>query len=170
MQAATSDAARRARSRRLLGAAQTAVTLMVVWLALSGLDAWPLGLGFALLGAAVGARWAPTDARPWRPQHLPAFAWFFLVESLRGGLDVARRALHPRLPLAPRFVSHVMRLPAGQPRTLMVSVVSLLPGTLSADLRGDGTLLVHVLAEEAAASVPRLETHVARLFGVDAPP
>jgi multicomponent Na+:H+ antiporter subunit E len=166
MRAATPHDARASR-RRMLGAVQTAVALLVVWLALNGLDALALGAGFAVLGAAAGARFAPGDASPWSPVRIAGFFLFFVGESLRGGLDVALRALHPRMPLSPRFLRHRMRLPEGQPRTLMVGVVSLLPGTLSADLEADGTLLAHVLAEEAAASLPRVEERIAWLFSLD---
>ena len=36
--------------------------------------------------------------------------------ALAGGIDVARRALHPRCPLALGVWRYPMRLPAGQPR------------------------------------------------------
>jgi multicomponent Na+:H+ antiporter subunit E len=55
------------------------------------------------------------------------------------GLDVAWRALHPALPIEPQFQRFRLHLPEGQPRTLMVSVLSLMPGTLSAELEDDAT-------------------------------
>jgi multicomponent Na+:H+ antiporter subunit E len=165
-------AARSSRGRRALAAGQTAVLLFGVWLALSGLRDWALGLGFAVLGAVLAARYGLVqEPHPWRPLRVLGFFLFFLRESLLGAMDVARRALAPSLPLAPDFVRHPMRLPGGPARTLMVSVVSLLPGTLSADLEEDGaTLLVHVLARESAASVSRLEARIAWLFDLDSSP
>jgi multicomponent Na+:H+ antiporter subunit E len=90
---------------------------------------------------------------------------FFLWESLRGGIDVARRALHPDLPLRPALLRYRTGLAEGAPRIFLVHCVSLLPGTLSAALEGD-TLMVQVLdagapvEEELAA----LEARVGRLF------
>ena len=88
-------------------------------------------------------------------------------ESLRGGVDVALRALHPRLPLAPALLAYDLRLAPGLARIFMVNVVSLLPGTLSADLSGSG-LSVHVLDRNLPVQhqLQALEQQVAMLFGV----
>jgi len=60
-----------------------------------------------------------------------------------------------------------MTLPDGQPRTLLISTISLLPGTLSADLEDDGRhLIVHSLVAGAEASVSRLDHWIAWLFDV----
>lgn len=156
------------RPRRLAWAAEAFVALFAVWLALNGLTAWPLGLAVAALGAALGAAFAPGEARALRLARVPGFAAFFLRESLRGGLDVARRALHPRVPLSPHFVERALRLPPGPPRTLMVSLVSLLPGSLAADLDAErNRLRVHLLAGRNAAELDALEARIAALFGLD---
>jgi multicomponent Na+:H+ antiporter subunit E len=96
------------------------------------------------------------------------FVPFFVLTSLRGGLDVAWRALHPRLPIAPVLLHHPLRLPPGTARTFLIDTVSLLPGTLSTDVR-EATLVLHVLTDSSAAApgVVRLEQHVAALFGVE---
>ena len=97
-------------------------------------------------------------------------AGFFIFESFRGGIDVAWRSLHPRMPLAPRFFEHEIHVPEGQPSTLLISTISLLPGTLSAELvRGEHVLVVHTLADGGEDSVARLEHRIARLFSVAVP-
>ena len=68
----------------------------------------------------------------------------FLWHSLKGGVDVAWRAFHPRLPITSKLVEYPLRLPPGLPRVILVNTVSLLPGTLSAEL-GSQVLKVHVL-------------------------
>ncbi len=96
------------------------------------------------------------------------FIPWFLVQSVRGGVDVARRALSPSLPLAPGFVTYPVRLGAGPARTFFVNCISLLPGTFSAELREEGAAIrVHVLAEADAvpARLREVEGQVARLFG-----
>jgi len=141
--------------------------LLIVWVALNGTDAWWLGPIAAAAGAAVGAWLAPGDPHPWRLARLPRFAGFFLWQSLVGGLDVARRALDPRLPVAPCFVDHPMWLPPGQPRTLMVSVVCLMPGSLSVDVDlCDNVLNVHLLVPRGSRTLDALEAEVGRLFGL----
>ncbi len=156
------------RGARLAWALRVALALLVVWVALNGGQAWPTGIALSLAGGAAGAWLVPADHHPWKVSRLPQFFAFFLRESLLGGLDVARRALRLKVDVAPCFFIYPLGLPAGQPRTLMVCLVSLLPGTLSADLdTGRGLLLVHALAPEAAATVPALELRVAALFGLE---
>jgi multicomponent Na+:H+ antiporter subunit E len=156
------------RRARVAWALRVAGVLLVVWMALTGGGAWLVGIPLALAGGATAAWLAPADHHPWKVSRLPQFFGFFLRESLLGGLDVARRALRPKVDVAPCFVVYPLGLPPGQPRTLMVCLVSLLPGTLSADLdTGRGLLLVHALAPEAVATVPALELRVARLFGLE---
>lgn len=93
---------------------------------------------------------------------------FFLWRSLNGGVDVARRALQPRLPISPGLFDHRWRLPPGLPRVFMANTVSLLPGTLSAELEDD-RLRVHVLDHTAAfaSELTLIEARVARLVGLN---
>ncbi len=146
---------------------QTFIILASIWLALNGLEGWPLGLLAAGTGAMAGGLLATGQPHPWRPHRLVGFLVFFLVESFKGGVDVAWRAFQPSLPVKPEFHRWRIDLPEGQPRTLMVSVISLLPGTLSADLSDDGKeLIVHTLMPEAMDSVARLDTRIRHLFSL----
>ncbi len=161
----TSNASRR---QRWAWALQIFIVLLLLWIMLNGLAQLWAGLIAALAGAAIGAWLASGQPHPWKPHRLLAFAGFFLWESLKGGIDVAWRAFHPKLPIQPGFTSYRMALPAGQPRTLMVSTVSLLPGTLSADLDDSGEVLeVHGLTPDAMDSVFRLEAWITWLFSLD---
>lgn len=146
---------------------RTSVVLFALWLLLSGPEAWIVGLGVALAGGLAGALLAPGEPFPWRPWRLPGFFGFFLKESLLGGLDVARRAFARRVDVEPCFAHYPLALPPGAPRTLMLSLVSLLPGTLSADLDPEtDRLLVHALAPAAFDTLAELEQRIARLFGL----
>jgi multicomponent Na+:H+ antiporter subunit E len=88
------------------------------------------------------------------------------MRSLLGGVDVARRALHPDLPIAPGLIEYPLRLPPGLPQVFMANTVSLLPGTLSAAL-DRSVLTVHVLDRRTGflADLKTVEQSVARLFG-----
>jgi multicomponent Na+:H+ antiporter subunit E len=95
------------------------------------------------------------------------FCLAFLSGSLDGGLDVARRALAPSLPLSPTIVTYALRLPAGPARNFLMGALSLMPGTLSAALDGRH-LKVHVLVDrgdESVRQLQELEAHVARALG-----
>lgn len=152
---------------RLIWASQNFTVLWLIWLALNGWDNLSFGLVAALSGAALGAWLASESPHPWRPHRLMAFTLYFLWESLVGGIDVAWRALHPALRIEPCFRPHQTKLPAGQPRTLLLSIVSLLPGTLSADMQADDVLLVHALTPQALGSVEQLERWIAWLFSIE---
>ncbi|MBK1727735.1 Na+/H+ antiporter subunit E, partial [Halorhodospira neutriphila] len=90
----------------------------------------------------------------------------FLGRSLLGALDIGYRAVHPRMPLHPAWLTYPLALPDGEPRVVLLAAVSLLPGTLAADLRGS-TLVVHALVPGARDEVRALEARVARVYGMD---
>jgi multicomponent Na+:H+ antiporter subunit E len=92
---------------------------------------------------------------------IPLFAW----ESFRGGIDVAGRVLRPRLDLAPGLVDYRLGLTSNAARVFFINLVSLLPGTLTADLDGD-RMRVHALnlGADPLPGVRRLEQRVAALF------
>jgi multicomponent Na+:H+ antiporter subunit E len=145
---------------RLLGFA-------LLWWVLTGdrYDSWLVG-GFVVATAALVSL-ALRPRQGWRISLRGAvrFVPFFCLQSVRGGIDVTRRAMTPALPLAPVLVEHSLALPPGTARIFMLNTVSLLPGTLSADLRED-SLVVHGLdgGLPLARDLRRLERHVADLF------
>ena len=117
------------------------------WLVLTGADAGDLAAG---LVAAVVATWAslrlmPAQQRNLRPVKLAEFVLRFLRQSIAAGIDVAWRALDPRLRLRPGFVVYQAQLPPGTMRDAFCAIMSLLPGTLPCGLaEGDG-LTIHCL-------------------------
>lgn len=155
------------RRNRTLWGFQLFVILALLWLALSGLDGWLPGLVGAAVGAVVGAVLVPAHPYPWRPHRLIAFFVWFLIESCKGGVDVAWRALHPAMPIKPEFLDYRLDLPPGQPRTLMISTISLLPGTLSADLVDDNTVVIHSIAPDSREVTERLERKIQHLFSLE---
>jgi len=160
---------RKSLPNRLLWAFQTSIALFVAWMALDGLGTLWLGAVLSVIGAAAGAWLVPGEAYPWRPVQMFLFSVFFVRQSFRGGVDVAWRALAPKLPIDPTFVEFPVTLPSGLPRTLMVAVISLLPGTLSVELRDDDCLEVHSLTPHGAAGLDDLEQRIRRLFALDRP-
>jgi multicomponent Na+:H+ antiporter subunit E len=63
-----------------------------------------------------------------------------------------------------------MTLESASARVFFVNLVSLVPGTLSADIRGD-RLLVHTLgsSQDTATELGRMERYVAEIFGGSIP-
>lgn len=60
---------------------------------------------------------------------LPRFLW----QSLVAGVDVARRAFAPGLPLQPGFVDYRVGLPRGSARNAFGLIASLMPGSVPSD-------------------------------------
>ena len=146
------------------------LALALLWLLLTdaSLASWIIGIPFILLALAVIPRSpaAAAAAIEFRPTRLPGFLAYFIVESLRGGLDVSRRVFSARPAITPTFFDYALRLESTPARQLFINCISLLPGTLSADWLDD-RLRIHSLDDgpQASAEVRRLEHGVARLFG-----
>jgi len=145
-----------------------AVLFALLWWMLTegAADSWLVGAPVVVLAALASGVLLPGTA--WSLPGLLRFIPFFLWHSLRGGVDVAGRALHPRLPISPGLLKHQWRLPTGLPRVFMANTVSLLPGTLSAEL-GEEFLHVHVLDLSGAfeAELTVIEARVAKMFGLN---
>lgn len=138
------------------------------WIVAEGrTDGWLLG-GIAVLAAT----WASLALSPPRPEPLRAFALagfaaFFVVNSVRGGFQVALMALRGRASLRPATLELPLILPAGAPQVLLSNVLSLMPGSVSVGLAGNN-LRLHVLDDRlpVATETKALEQRIARLFGL----
>jgi multicomponent Na+:H+ antiporter subunit E len=130
-------------------------------------DGWGVGLVFVALAVAASLRLLPPGRYRLSPTGLIAYAGFFLVQSVRGGLQVAAMALRPRPALAPAVFELTLRLPLGPATVLFVGTLNLLPGTLSVRLDGT-TLRLHALDGRLPIEreVRATEAHIARLFGL----
>ncbi len=152
-----------ASGRRL---AAHALSFGAVWAILTGGQGWAIGVPAVLLASAASSRAGDFAGGSiiGLLRFLPYFAW----NSLQSGIDVARRALHPRLPIEPCLVRHAVGLEPPAARVFMANIVTLLPGTLSADLQGR-VLVVHVLDARGptAERLAVLERRVADLFGLE---
>src|SRR5690606_20299345 len=97
------------------------------WWALTEGDATSLTFGGAVVLVAVSASLLllgqPTGFRLFGAVRLVSA---FFVGSLRGGIDVAARALGPGLRLEPGLVRYPLRLAAGPARTLFMGTVNLM--------------------------------------------
>jgi multicomponent Na+:H+ antiporter subunit E len=145
-----------------------ALALLLLWWMLSDGSGWLFGLAASTLAAALSLRLTPPVTYRLRARRIPHFVAFFLAQSLRAGWDVARRTLHPALPLDPALLRLPLRLPDGAPSWWLMLVISLLPGTLSVQRQGSD-LEIHCLdtALDVNADVRHAETQILRLFGLD---
>lgn len=145
-----------------------AVLFTLIWwvLADGAMASWPVGVPVVLLTTIVSMALLPPFS--WSLIGIIRIVPFFLWHSLCGAVDVARRAFHPGLPISPGLYYYQWHLPPGLPQIFMANMVSLLPGTLSAEL-ADEYLCVHVLDQTGAftSDLSILEEYVARLFALN---
>jgi multicomponent Na+:H+ antiporter subunit E len=127
---------------------------------------WWFGVLMAVLATLASSALLPPGR--WRPLGLIRFVPFFVRQSVLGGVDVARRAFSPEMPFDPGFVEFPLRLPDGPSRVFLANTMSLLPGTVSVELR-DGSLRLHAL--DRSMPIERTlrtgEAHIAAIFGVE---
>ncbi len=156
------------------------VVCFAFWLALT----WPvspldgsLRAGDVLAGVVVSAFVALVMREIVRVnfiRFLNPFSWFwalvyifvFLYYVLKGGLDVAWRVLHPKMPIEPGIVKLQSELETETGRTALANSITLTPGTLSLDVH-DGVITVHTLTKEGAEELKKGEMNrrVAALVG-----
>ena len=144
--------------------------LAIVWWIISdgAAGSWLIGLPAVLIAAHLSVTLNATPTQRVHLISLAEFIPFFLYGSIRGGIDVARRACSPRMRLAPTFLVYPLRLPEGPAQTFFTGIVSLLPGTLSTRIK-DRALQLHVLDETAQVvkELEALELKVAGIFRID---
>jgi len=153
---------------RLSSLALRAGLTTAVWLLLAEGDLGSLVLGVPAIAGATYVSFRLDTRIGLKPFALLRFLPMFFWRSIAGAIEVALRALKPSRPLDPQFANYEISLPEGLPRVFFANTVSLLPGTLSADLDGS-TLCIHLLDDRDAAlkSLAALEASVATLFAKD---
>jgi multicomponent Na+:H+ antiporter subunit E len=136
-----------------------------LWVVIAGFDLAGVLVGLATAAAATWAslRLLPSGAARLRPLPLAVLSLRLIWQSLVAGVDVARRAFDPGLPLRPGFVS--CPLP-GPFRQAFAAMASLVPGTLPAGAQAS-TLLVHCLdaRPEVATQLAADEARLTRVLG-----
>ncbi|MGQ9860443.1 MAG: Na+/H+ antiporter subunit E [Thiobacillaceae bacterium] len=98
-----------------------ALAFALVWRVLTEgrTDGWAVGAIFVAIALAVSLRWWPAGPHRFSLAGLLAYAGFFLIQSVRGGFQVAAMALRPRLALAPAMIEIPLRLPPGPAAVLL---------------------------------------------------
>jgi multicomponent Na+:H+ antiporter subunit E len=121
----------------------------VIWMIMvgGGLENVLPGIGAALLAAWASLRLMPPDPGNAHVRPLASLRLFvrFVWGSVVAGVDIARRAFSPSLPLKLGYVVYPVGLPPSAARNLFMSVTSLMPGTLPAGTDDSGGLIYHCL-------------------------
>lgn len=150
------------KARRWLPQPLLSLTLLLVWLLLVN----DMSVGHWLLGALLGwliplltqVFWI-NPPRVYKPLKLCLFFLRVLGDIVIANLQVAKLILGPSSRLRPAFVEIPMLLEDELALTMLASIISLTPGTVSADLSDDRKiLLVHSLdVDDEAALVEQIK-------------
>jgi len=146
------------------------IALFLFWLLLSGsLKPFYVVLGFssALIVTCLNG---PHSSLSTRKLLLAAAGSFYygawvLYRIGAASCHVAKLALHPAMPIAPRFISHTTRLQTDAEKVLFAHSITLTPGTITADMDGQ-ELVVHQLDDASARDIlsRAIENKIARIY------
>ena len=147
-----------------------AVTLALVWALINPGDhkSWWVGIPIVVLATVAALRLHSPSPRRFNLPGTLRFVVFFIHQSFRGGWDVAKRALSPAMPLNPAVLTYRARLRDEPAQVLLVNVISLLPGTVSAGLE-NGMITLHALDASPATleETKMLEDRIAAFFSLE---
>ncbi len=144
----------------------TAVILFALWLVLSST--------FDLAHVAAGAVVAVLIAwmNPALP-HMRRLSWpaaiayqpWLLGRILKSGLHVSRLILDPKLPIAPKLISHQTSLRSDGELVALGNSITLTPGTITVEV-APGELIVHAIDEESGKDLldGRFEAKISGVF------
>lgn len=137
-----------ARGGQVLGFLALHVFLALIWTGLVGWDAPRFGVGLlvGLLALALGARAIGSGPYLRALAAAARLAGLFAADLVLSNLHLARDLLRPRPPFAPAILAFDVGELGSLQTALLVSLVSLTPGSLCVDLdEAEQTLFVHSL-------------------------
>ena len=148
-----------------------AAAFLVFWQMLWGanLDALLPGVAAALAATWTSLRLLPPSARRRRPAAWLRLLFRFPRQAFMAGVDVAWRALDPKLPLRPGIVACPLRLPRGPACDTFCTLTSLLPGSVPTGTDENGALLIHCLdvGQPVAEQLAREEALLMHALGYE---
>lgn len=161
-------------SARLLPHPVLSAVLLAIWLLLDGGLTTGALLPGALLAIALPlltSRFWPEAPQAMRLAPVPRLAAVVLLDILTSGFRVARLVVGPMHGLRPRFFQVPLEVTSPLAITTLAGIITLTPGTLSANLSGDRrALLVHALSDDDPAGTvatikARYERPLLEIFG-----
>lgn len=149
--------------------AARAVGFCLLWSVLSGggpVDLVPTVVA-ALAAAGVSIALVPARNGRVRAGALAELVFRLPRQSVIAGIDAARRALDPGLPLNPGFVRYRVSLPRGPARNTFTTLMSVLPGTVPIGTDNNDALVIHCLdvGQPVVAQLAAEEARLARVIG-----
>lgn len=148
-----------------------AMLLALAWWAFGGAKGSGLVFGVitVALATCVSLMMSGPSTMTLRLKGLAKLVGVFAIGSLRGGWDVAWRALSPRASLHPAILRYRTWLEPGFPQQLFGSIGALMPGTLAINSSGY-EVEIHLLVDrgdESRRELAVLESSVGAALGLE---
>jgi len=91
---------------------------------------------------------------------------WILYQIVIANIDVAKRVLNPRMPIEPDYVTFKSYLKSDLSKTVLANSITLTPGTITVDIDGGNTFLIHAIAKPPADDLLEgtMERKVAHVF------
>lgn len=141
--------------------------LASIWWVLAGghPGSWTIGIPSIVLAVFLSLRLLPPSGVRISMKGLIGFAVFFVVNSVRSGLQVAALAMKPRLDVQPRILCFPLDLKNENAQILLATTLGLLPGTVCIDLKNN-CLFLHVIDHRMPIDeeVRSAEYRIAQIF------
>ena len=151
---------------RVLVLRPAAFALLWIVLTEGELQGWWFGLVAVPLATVLSQRLLPARGRAGLELLATVrLAGFFAWQSVVGGVDVARRALDPRLPIRPGLLDIDLRHADTSTALSFAALVSLLPGTICVHI--DDRACIHVVdtSQDIPARLRVAEQRIADAIG-----
>lgn len=150
------------------------LTLVLTWMALVNEFKWGSLVFAAILGTLIPLATEPYWPNRPRLRHWPAIAGYIVIvlwDIVKSNVIVAGIvAFKPNAALRPAWVTVPLDLRNPEAITVLAGTITMTPGTLTADMAGDGrALLIHCLHAPDPDSVrddikSRYESRLMRIF------
>jgi len=123
----------------------TFILMFILWIMLTWNFDWQEILVGAVFSAIVSAitykRFTRVGLKSLHPKKtlylLFVYLPFFIKEMIKANLDVAYRALHPKMPVKPGIVETKVGLKSDLGKMFVANSITMTPGTIAMDQRGD---------------------------------
>jgi multicomponent Na+:H+ antiporter subunit E len=141
---------------------------LVLWILLSEAILYDPAIAAVGIGSATLLSLHLWPRQPFRLRWsgVPALALFFLWSSMKGGVDIAYRAIAPSMPLHPESIQLELKLDSEAGRVLLTWMISMMPGTAAINLKAGRHLTLHVVDSRiyGKGNVRKLEDKIARFI------
>jgi len=145
--------------------------LLLVW-NVHGQDLVAGAVLAVLVAAMYGSVYLERPLRVFSPKRWVLFLFYipyFLYWCIRANLDVAYRVVHPDVPIRPGIVKVQTRLKSDLAKTFLANSITLTPGTLTVDIKGQDFYVHWINVPEkpevwARQIVQRFEPLLAEIF------